>query len=129
MRNLSQQAEEFQCCLLFSLSLCLLQHSCVSFHNYKTAQTFPATYADLAIPMPKRNVLSFLGSPFIKGKLPQTHCKLPSELTGEDSIICSRLAVRGARKRSYGIFHLYKGTLVLPTRNKRSDGRWFKCVK
>lgn len=91
---------------------------------------FPASCADLTMPVKKRNDLPSLGSPFIEKKFPQNpQADCPSELTDEDRVICPCLTSREAGKKRSDIFHLYKGPSTLPTENERSGGRWFKCIK
>lgn len=76
---------------------------------------FSASYADMTMPVKKRDDLSFLESPFTE-KFPQNpQADCPSELTDEDQVICPCLASREARKKCSDIFHLYKGTMTLPT--------------
>ena len=100
-----------------------------SFLITRQKKQFAALYTDLTMPVKKRDDLSSLGSPFIE-KFPQNpQADCPSELTDEDQIICLCLSSREARKKCSDIFHIYNGTLTLPTENEKSSGRWFKCVK
>lgn len=112
----TKQEENSNCVSFF---LCLLQHSYVSLQNYKTAKAVPSIICKLNYASEKEKWLLLPWSPVIQGKLsPELTSKVLTELTGDDQVISPCLAAREARRRSSGIFHLYKVRLVLLTRKR-----------